>query len=116
MNEKNNSIMILEKEDIVQKITKIFWVFLIGSILGYIIEMIVGLVQNGHFVSRQGLLFGPFIQVYGVGSHILFSYFQYKKEELFENILHIYDIRWHRRIFIFIFSRKVFWNNILGLQ
>lgn len=67
MNEKNNSIMILEKEDIVQKITKIFWVFLIGSILGYIIEMIVGLVQNGHFVSRQGLLFGPFIQVYGVG-------------------------------------------------
>ena len=33
----------------------------IGSILGNIIEMIVGLVQNGHFVSRQGLLFGPFI-------------------------------------------------------
>ena len=55
------------KENIIQKLTKVFWIFLIGSILGYGIEMIVGLVQNGHFVSRQGLLFGPFIQVYGVG-------------------------------------------------
>ena len=67
MEETNNSIMIIDKEKIIQKLTKIFWIFLIGSILGYGIEMIVGLVQNGHFVSRQGLLFGPFIQVYGVG-------------------------------------------------
>ena len=35
--------------------------------------MIVGLVQNGHFVSRQGLVFGPFAQVYGLG--ILTYYF-----------------------------------------
>ena len=67
MEETSNSIMIIDKEKIIQKPTKIFWIFLIGSILGYGIEMIVGLVQNGHFVSRQGLLFGPFIQVYGVG-------------------------------------------------
>ena len=67
MNENNNSITIIKKEKIIDKLIKIFWIFLIGSILGYGIEMIVGLVQNGHFVSRQGLLFGPFIQVYGVG-------------------------------------------------
>lgn len=67
MEETSNSIMIVDKESIIQKLTKIFWIFLIGSILGYGIEMVVGLVQNGHFVSRQGLLFGPFIQVYGVG-------------------------------------------------
>ena len=67
MKETSNSIMIIDKEKIIQKLTKVFWIFLIGSILGYGIEMIVGLVQNGHFVSRQGLLFGPFIQVYGVG-------------------------------------------------
>ena len=67
MEETSNSIMIVDKESIIQKLTKIYWIFLIGSILGYGIEMIVGLVQNGHFVSRQGLLFGPFIQVYGVG-------------------------------------------------
>ena len=67
MEETSNSVMIVNKENIIQKLIKVFWIFLIGSILGYIIEMIVGLVQNGHFVSRQGLLFGPFIQVYGVG-------------------------------------------------
>ena len=67
MEETSNSIMIIDKEKIIQKLTKIFWIFLIGSILGYGIEMVVGLVQNGHFVSRQVLLFGPFIQVYGVG-------------------------------------------------
>ena len=63
----NNSIMIMEKENIMQKLIKIFWIFIVGSIIGYIFEMIVGLVQNGHFVIRQGLIFGPFIQVYGVG-------------------------------------------------
>ena len=61
------SVVVKEKNRIFQKIVKIFWIFIIGSILGYIIEMIVGLVQNGHFVSRQGLLIGPFIQVYGIG-------------------------------------------------
>ena len=67
MEETSNSIMIVDEESIIQKLTKIFWIFLIGSIIGYGLEMIVGLVQNGHFVSRQALLFGPFIQVYGVG-------------------------------------------------
>ena len=75
MEETSNSIMIIDKEKIIQKLTKIFWIFLIGSILGYSIEMVVGLVQNGHFVSRQGLLFGPFIQLGGIVEY-LFSYLQ----------------------------------------
>ena len=62
-----NLSIIVKKETISQKKIKIFWIFLIGSVIGYIVEMIVGLVQNGHFVSRQGLLYGPFIQVYGLG-------------------------------------------------
>ena len=61
----------MEKKEVVKNvliyIMKIFWVFIIGSVLGYIVETIVGFVQNGHFVSRQGLLYGPFIQVYGIG-------------------------------------------------
>lgn len=56
-----------DKNKFLKKTFKIFWVFIIGSIIGYILEMIVGLVQNGHFVSKQGLLYGPFSQVYGVG-------------------------------------------------
>lgn len=72
MDIKSNSLakipdVTVKKNKILQKIIKLFWVFIIGSVIGYIIEMIVGLFQNGHFVSRQGLLIGPFIQVYGVG-------------------------------------------------
>ena len=62
-----------KKEKLLDQFIKIFWVFIIGSLIGYVVEMIVGLVQNGHFVSRQGLLFGPFAQVYGLG--ILAYYF-----------------------------------------
>ena len=57
----------MEKSDLVKKLVKIFWIFLIGSFIGYILEMIVGLVQNGHFITRQGMIYGPFIQVYGIG-------------------------------------------------
>lgn len=63
----------MKKEKYINQSIKIFWVFIIGSIIGYIVEMIVGFVQNGYFVSRQGLLFGPFAQVYGLG--ILAYYF-----------------------------------------
>ena len=63
----------MKKERFINTFIKLFWVFIIGSLIGYIVEMIVGLVQNGHFVSRQGLLFGPFAQVYGLG--ILAYYF-----------------------------------------
>lgn len=67
MENVNNSIMVIKKENLSFKIVKLFWIFLIGSFIGYIIETIVGIIQNGHLVSRQGLLFGPFIQVYGIG-------------------------------------------------
>lgn len=63
----------LKKEQWINKVIKLFWIFIIGSIIGYAVEMIVGFVQNGHFVSRQGLVFGPFAQVYGLG--ILAYYF-----------------------------------------
>ena len=61
------SIVKKEENKISKKIVKLFWVFVIGSIIGYLLEMIVGLVQNGHFVSKQGLIYGPFSQVYGIG-------------------------------------------------
>lgn len=61
------SVVKKEENKILRKIVKVFWVFVIGSIIGYLLEMMVGLVQNGHFVSKQGLIYGPFSQVYGIG-------------------------------------------------
>ena len=89
MNGNNNSITIIKKEKIIDKLIKIFWIFLIGSILGYGIEMIVGLVQNGHFVSRQGLLFGPFIQVYGVGLVVYYLVISNMKKKSYIKIFFI---------------------------
>lgn len=46
---------------------KLIWMFMIGSILGFIIEIFWCFIRNGYFQNRQGLLYGPFIPVYGVG-------------------------------------------------
>ena len=55
------------KKKLLEELVIIFWIFIIGSILGYIFEMIVVLFQKGYFESRQGLIYGPFTPVYGIG-------------------------------------------------
>lgn len=65
----------IEKKSKFNVFIKIFVIFMIGSILGYIVEMIVGLVQNGRFVSRQGLIYGPFTPVYGIGILVYYLFF-----------------------------------------
>ncbi len=57
----------MEKNKIIKELTIIFWLFIIGSIIGYIVEMIVALFQKGYFESRKGLIYGPFTPVYGFG-------------------------------------------------
>lgn len=57
----------MEKRNIVKELVILFWIFVIGSIIGYIVEMIVVLFQKGYFESRQGLIYGPFTPVYGIG-------------------------------------------------
>lgn len=65
-------LTVIEKSKALKKLSKVFWIFIIGSILGFLIETLVAFIQNGHFVSRQGLIFGPFIQVYGLGLVIFY--------------------------------------------
>ncbi|MGL5314566.1 MAG: putative ABC transporter permease [Peptostreptococcaceae bacterium] len=50
---------------------KIFWLFMIFSIIGFIIETIWCIFRYGEIQSRQGLIYGPFSQVYGFGAIIL---------------------------------------------
>lgn len=57
-----------------KEFNKIFWIFIIGSFIGYIFEMIVVLVQKGHFESRQGLVYGPLTPVYGIGAIIYYLF------------------------------------------
>ena len=69
----------MNKSSEFNEIFKVFIIFMIGSVLGYVVEMIVALVQNGHFVSRQGLLYGPFTPVYGIGILVYYIFFRIVK-------------------------------------
>lgn len=56
---------------------KLIWIFMVGSVLGYSVEMLWCYIRNGYFESRQGLLYGPFSPVYGVGC-VLFTILLYR--------------------------------------
>lgn len=53
---------------IINLIIKIFWIFVIGSVFGFFAEMLYGIVYTRTFVIRQGLVYGPFVQIYGIGA------------------------------------------------
>lgn len=50
---------------------KLLWVFINASILGYVVETLFCLATRGVIESRQGLIYGPFSQVYGFGAVLL---------------------------------------------
>lgn len=79
----------MDKRRIVKQVLKIFWLFIIGSILGYLFEMIIVLFQKGHFESRQGVIYGPFTPVYGIGAVIYYIFFEKVKTK---NLLEVFLI------------------------
>ncbi len=51
-----------------EKFTYFFWTFVIGSVMGVIIETIWCILKNRRFESRKGLIYGPFNPLYGVAA------------------------------------------------
>lgn len=71
-------------------IITIFWVFVIGSVFGFFAEMIYGIVYTRTIVIRQGLVYGPFVQVYGMGAvayYMLISKIKEPKEAFFMGMI-----------------------------
>ncbi len=65
---------------------KIFWIFVIGSVFGFFAEMLYALVYTRALEIRHGLIYGPFIQIYGMGAvayYILISNVQEPKKAFF---------------------------------
>lgn len=50
---------------------KLSWIFIIGGIFGYIVEMLWAFAKNGYFESRQGIIHFTFIPVYAFGALIV---------------------------------------------
>ena len=49
-------------------LTKLFWLFAVGSLFGTMMETVWALFAEGHFEMRVGVVWGPFIPVYGGGA------------------------------------------------
>lgn len=62
----------MNKYKIKEELTILFWIFIIGSIAGFIFEITVVFFQKGRFELRQGLIYGPFIPVYGIGAMLYY--------------------------------------------
>lgn len=70
------------------KFTFIFGVliFTIGCVLGYIIETVFYILKYGYYVNKQGLLFGPFKPIYGLGCLLITIIYYLLKNKSITNI------------------------------
>ncbi len=64
-------------------IYKILEYFIIYSFFGFVLETLFALVVYGKFESRQGLLYGSFCPIYGLGAVILIYFLKEYKENGF---------------------------------
>ena len=51
---------------------RLVWLFTLCSILGFLLESLQSLLELGYVENRQGLLYGPFTPIYGLGA-LLFA-------------------------------------------
>lgn len=75
---------------IINCVIKIFWIFVIGSVFGFFAEMLYALVYTRTLEIRKGLIYGPFIQIYGIGAvayYLLISNIQEPKKAFFSGML-----------------------------
>ena len=68
----------------------IFWVFIIGSLFGFFAEMIYSTIFTRTLTIRKGLIYGPFVQIYGMGAvayYLLISKIKDPKEAFFAGMI-----------------------------
>lgn len=104
---KNMSIKI---KNMLRFSMKIFWIFVIGSVFGFFAEMLYALVYTRTLEIRQGLIYGPFIQIYGIGAiayHLLVSKIKKPKKLFFSGMLMGGILE-----YLCSFFQEIFWGTI----
>ncbi len=79
-----------KKKQVKLKFYELFWIFVLGSAIGFLVETFWCYINLGVIESRKGLIYGPFTPVYGLGAVIFTSIFN--------------NIRTSNKFIIFIYS------------
>ena len=74
-------IAIEKKAETVEKLCYLFLIFLIGCIVGWIYEEIFYWVTEG-LLRNRGLLYGPWLPIYGIGGLLIYAMKPVKKNPL----------------------------------
>jgi uncharacterized membrane protein len=82
---KSNTASITYKNK--SNLDEAFWMFAIGSVVGFIVETIWCLIKNGTIESRSSVILAPINAVYGIGALVLYIM---GKCLVNKNILHIF--------------------------
>ena len=67
----------MEKE---KNVYYLFWIFIIGCIVGYVVEGIFSLIKWKEFINHSAVVIGPFNAAYGLGA-LLLSAILYKLKD-----------------------------------
>ncbi len=59
----------MKKEKITVK--ELVWLFILGCLLGFVLETAWYYIKHGVFINKQGLLYGPFKPIYGFGLDLI---------------------------------------------
>ncbi len=64
--------------------SKLFWIFMVGTVVGFVLETVYILLRIHKLEMRAGLVFGPFIPVYGLGAVVitLLLYRMYNQKDI----------------------------------
>lgn len=57
------------------------WLFITGSVVGFIVEIIWCVIRTGRLENRASMIFGPFTAIYGIGAMILYLISIYAKNK-----------------------------------
>jgi len=77
------------KKEILQEIKKLFWILIVASIIGDLVEVAFIYFSDGRLMSRSSLLYGPFSLTWG-GAAALLSLAYHKLKD--KNILSVFGI------------------------
>ena len=103
----------IKKRTVINFIFKIFWIFIIGSIFGFFAEMLYAFIYTRTIEIRQGLIYGPFIQIYGMGAiayYLLVSKIQEPKKLFFAGMIMGGSLEYLCSFFQEIFFGTISWD------